>query len=97
MLREWATAMDMVIWLDAPNEVLAERVHTRNKWHAVKERSDEEAKNLLAHYRILYEQTIARLTTIGNPEVLSYDTSRKSLKQIVDETSAALNLSKRIP
>ena len=97
MLREWATMMDMVIWLDAPDEVLVERVHARSKWHAVKERSDEGAKNLLAHYRILYEQTIARLTTIGNPQVLCYDTSRNSLKQIVDQTSAAFNLSKLIP
>ena len=94
MLREWATTMDMVIWLDAPDEVLVERVYARSKWHAAKEQSNEGAKNLLAHYRILYEQTMAKLTTMGHPKVLCYDTSRDSLKQIVEQTSAAFNLSK---
>ena len=91
MLKQWATIMDMVVWLDAPDVVLLERIHTRNCWHIVKRKSGQEAYEFLARYRTSYEHIITRLTANRGPTLLRFDTHQKSVDQIVDKVLAALN------
>jgi adenylate kinase family enzyme len=91
MLKQWATIMYMVVWLDAPDVVLLERIHTRNRWHIVKGKSGREAYGFLARYRTSYEQIITRLTANGGPKLLRFETHQKSVDQIVDEVLAAFN------
>src|SRR4051794_18991988 len=62
MLEQLASTLDMVIWLDAPDETLLQRIRARKKWHLVKEKSDQEAKEFLMRYRTSYEQTVSKLT-----------------------------------
>ncbi len=92
MLKQWATIMYMLIWLDAPDAVLLERINTRNRWHVIKGKSGEEAYEFLARYRTSYEQTITRLTAKGGPTLLRFDTHLKSMNQIVDKVLAAFSL-----
>lgn len=91
MLKQWATIMYMVIWLDAPDVVLLERIYTRNSWHIIKGKSEQEAYEFLARYRTSYEQTITRLTANRGPTLLRFDTHQKSVDQIVDKVLAAFN------
>jgi len=91
MLKQWATIMDMVIWLDAPDVVLLERIHTRSRWHIIKRKSGQEACEFLGRYRTSYEHIISALTAEGGPQVLRFDTDQKSVDQIVDKVLAALN------
>ena len=91
MLRECAATLDLVIWLDAPTEILMKRVHSRAKYHAVKKKSGREAKDLLAYHRRLYHKVIAELTAEGSPKVRRYDTNQYALDQIVDKTLAVFN------
>lgn len=84
MLKQWAATLDMVLWLDAPDAILVERVHGRNHWHRVKEKSEHEACQFLARYRASYEQVVAKLTANGGPTVLRFDTGQESTSQIVD-------------
>src|SRR5215211_945911 len=35
VLTQWASTLDLIIWLDAPDTILAGRIDTRNKWHSV--------------------------------------------------------------
>ncbi len=91
MLKQWATIMDMVVWLDAPDVVLLERIHTRNCWHIVKGKSGQEAYEFLARYRTSYEHIITRLTANRGPTLLRFDTHQKSVDQIVDKVLAAFN------
>lgn len=85
VLDRWASALDMVIWLDAPDVVLLERVHTRGKWHRVKNESEQEAREFLARYRASYEQMISALTANGGPRVLRFDTAQESLDRMADD------------
>jgi len=91
MLKQWATIMHMVVWLDAPDAVLLERIHTRNRWHIIKGKSGQEAYEFLARYRTSYEQTITRLIANRGPTLLRFDTHQKSVDQILDKVLAALN------
>jgi len=91
MLKQWATIMDMVVWLDAPDVVLLERIHTRSRWHIIKRKSGQEACEFLGRYRTSYEHIISALTAEGGPQVLRFDTDQKSVDQIVDKVLAALN------
>lgn len=91
MFRQWASVLDMVIWLDAADADLVERINTRSQRHAVKGKSEREASNFLARYRTSYAQILAHLTTYGQPTVLQFDTSRESVEQIADELLVTLN------
>ena len=91
MLKQWATIMYMIVSLDAPDAVLLERIHTRNRWHIVKGKSGQEAYEFLVRYRTSYEQIITRLTANGGPRLLRFDTHQKSVDQIVGKVLAAFN------
>ena len=84
VLDQWASTLDMVIWLDAPDAVLLERIHTRSKWHLVKNESEQEAREFLARYRASFEQMISALTADGGPRVLRFDTQQESMDRVVD-------------
>jgi deoxyadenosine/deoxycytidine kinase len=92
MLQKWANTLDMIIWVDAPDDILLQRVHTRNKWHFVKAMSDQAAISLLAQHRLLYGQLIAKLTATGKAKLYQYDTSRFSLEQIGHAILTEFNL-----
>ena len=91
MLKRWADIMYMVVWLDAPDVVLLERIYTRDRWHIIKEKSGKEAYEFLARYRKSYEQTITRLTSNRGPIILRFDTHQKSVDQIAAKVLAAVN------
>ena len=91
MLKRWADIMYMVVWLDAPDVVLLERIYTRDRWHIIKEKSGKEAYEFLARYRKSYEQTITRLTSSRGPIILRFDTHQKSVDQIAEKILAAVN------
>ncbi len=90
-LKQWAMTLDMVVWLDAPDSILLERIQTRHRWHLVKERSEQEAYEFLARYRTSYEWVIPKLRASGCTQVLRFDTDHESLGQIADRVLAALD------
>lgn len=92
MFKQWAHTLDMVIWLDAPDTILKERINTRDQRHAVKRKSELIAYKFLARYRTSYEYILAKLTACGGPTLLRFDTSQASIEQIVDEVLIACNL-----
>jgi deoxyadenosine/deoxycytidine kinase len=92
MFKQWACVLDMVILLDAPEALLVERINSRNRRHAVKGKSKEEASEFLARYRASYEQILAELRARGKPMLIHFDTSQVSVAQIVDEVLVHLGL-----
>ena len=85
MFEQWASTLDVIIWLDASDRDLMERINTRTQRHAVKGQSEREASVFLARYRTSYEQILKRLTASGRPTLLHFDTSQASLEQTADE------------
>jgi len=92
MFERWAFTLDIVIWLDAPDKILLERINARNKRHAVKGKSEREAYEFLIRYRTSYEQILAKLTAYGRPTLFPFDTSQASIEQTADEVLAACDL-----
>lgn len=89
LYRQWASALDLVIWLDAPDAVLIERIDGRPKPHAVKGRPERESAAYLAGLRASFAYVVARLQAQGGPRVLRFDTSQAGLGQIAAQVLGA--------
>lgn len=90
LLNRWARRLDAVIWLDAPDEVLAERIRTRGKAHRVKDKTDEEIYAFLARYRESYERVISELTARHGLKVIRFSTESHSLEEMADQILAGM-------
>jgi adenylate kinase family enzyme len=93
MFKQWASTLDMVIWLDAPDTILDKRINSRDQRHSVKGKGESEVVHFLARYRTSYEETLAKLRIAGATRLLQFDTSRTSIEQVADEILSALNRS----
>ena len=91
MFRQWASTLDMVVWLDAPDTILEQRINSRDQRHSVKGKSEPEVVHFLERYRTSYEETLAKLRISGTTRLLQFDTSRTSIEQVADEIFSALN------
>lgn len=92
MFNQWSAVLDMVVWLDAPREVLVQRIRARRTWHAVKEKSVDEAEDFLATYQASCEHVVSRLARDNLFTILRFDTSRQLLREVVGDVMAECNL-----
>jgi len=92
VFSQWASTLDIVIWLDAPDSVLEKRINSREQRHLVKGKTGTEVVHFLARYRASYEETLAKLKLNGGPRLLQFDTSRTSIDQVADEILSAMNM-----
>jgi hypothetical protein len=87
----WSGLLDVVVWLEAPDAVLLERIDARDKEHRLKGRRDHAALAVLAQSRRAHEDALARLDGRSPaPTILRFDTSRRSADQVVDEVLRSL-------
>ena len=91
MFKQWALTLNMVVWLDAPNAVLENRINSRDQRHLVKGKNESEVVQFLARYRASYEETLSKLKTHGGPLLLQFDTSQTSIEKVADEILFAIN------
>ena len=91
-LDQWAGTLDMVIWLDAPDEILMQRIQSRDRWHRAKEQPEQEIYRFLARYRASYEQVFSMLMAHGGPQVIRFDTYQESLDQTAEKVLAVFDL-----
>jgi hypothetical protein len=90
MLDRWTRALDLVVSLDAPSAVLAQRINRRQRDHVVKGRSEDEVYGFLARYREGFEQLIATMQGGPGPRILRFDTERESVERIAEATCALI-------
>lgn len=83
MYEQWAQAIDVVIWLDAPIEILIERIRSREKWHPVKDRSVQDMYDYLTRYRSSHEYVMSQLAATRELDTLRFDTHRQTVDEIV--------------
>ena len=81
VLQQWTETLDLVIWLDAPDDVLIERVQTRGRQHRMKNAAADDAAQFLSRYRACYQEIIATWAANGGPRVLRCNTQQESLDQ----------------
>lgn len=82
MFKQWASYLDLIIWLDAPNPVLQRRINARDRWHIVKGKSEQEVSQFLDRYRVSYRHVLQQLSSNGGPKIIPFDTSQVSLKEV---------------
>ncbi len=92
IIEQWATSLDAIIWLDAPEDILIERIRARKKWHSLKEKSEREAKELLTRSRVIYKEVVSDILAHGALTLLSFDTSEQAPPRIVGGILASLGL-----
>jgi len=80
-IDEWARMLDLLVWLDAPDAILRQRLRQRPQGHPVKHRSDEAISEFLAAYREAYQRVIAALAERGS-RVLRLRTDQRSVAEI---------------
>jgi len=92
-LHEWAGLVDMVVVLDAPDGVLAERIRSRLDDHEVKQASDPEIAAWMARFRQALDWVLARLALENGMTVLRLDSSSDTPEQLAEQALAGLDRS----
>ena len=90
VVQRWRSRLHLLIWLDAPNEVLLERINQRAKDHTVKARSREESAAFFTRYRAGFERVIQQLASQPDLAILRLDTSQHTVQQIREQVTATL-------
>jgi hypothetical protein len=83
-VRRWARLLDGVVWLDAPDALLAGRIDGRDERHRMKGGEAGETERFLGRYRAAYEALLAELRAAGGPEPVRVDTSREAPEAIAE-------------
>jgi thymidylate kinase len=77
MVARWSTRLDLVVWLDAPDDVLVERIDEREQGHEAKGRATDDALELLARHRDAYDRVLDEVSRLGLPPVHRLETSTR--------------------
>jgi cytidylate kinase len=83
LFEQWASTLDMVVWLDGPDDILIERINSRDSWHLIKELSTQEARKYFSDYRLAFNYILSRLLSFEDITVLRFDTSYQSPEDIL--------------
>jgi len=84
MIEEWGRVLDLVVWIDAPNDVLLERIRMRTKEHRMKDRPEAEVFGFLENYRSAYRAILSGLQSNGKTRVLRIDSGVTNPAEIAD-------------
>jgi deoxyadenosine/deoxycytidine kinase len=82
MIDRWSQTLNAIVWLDGPDDLLTERIRTREKAHRMKTRSDTEIVDFLSLYRSSYQEVISELRVRGRIEVMKFQTGEVSPDRI---------------
>jgi hypothetical protein len=88
VIADWAKLLDVVVFIDAADITLANRIRTRDKPHMVKDLSDAEIFGFSAGFRRAFEHAIAELTHAGEGHVVVDTLSTETGP--LDDTTARL-------
>jgi shikimate kinase len=82
LLNKVAPSLDAVIWLDAADAVLAQRIREREKDHRMKDKSDAEIQKHLSLYRGSFERVVDELRQRNGLKVFKFSTDELPMEQI---------------
>ena len=90
-VTRWGMLLTGIVFLDARNDVLAQRIRQRSKDHQVKSGTDHEVDDFLNRYRSAYRDIMNRLTTDGRVQIVELDTTTAPVEQIAAGALTALD------
>lgn len=89
--REWAAVIDVVVVLDAPDHVLAQRIRSRARDHEVKQFPDDEIVRWMARFRDALEWVLAGLSRHGGPVVVRLSSQDAASECLAERLAQELN------
>lgn len=87
-LEQWSSALSAIIWLDAPEDILHQRVLSRDERHAIKKLSVQDAMNELKGYRDCYEHLVPEMASRHSLKVFHFHTDQVTTEQMIDQIFA---------
>lgn len=92
-LRRWAGTLDLLVLLDAPDDVLLPRINGRAKVHGLKHAPEAAGRLALAAERARYDAVAELLRARGPVRVVRFDSSGASPDELSARTLEALGVS----
>ena len=83
--QHWASTLDAIIWLDAPEDVCFQRIHSRDQWHQYLECNAESAMAQLKYFREYYARLIPEMASQYPIKVFYFRTDQISSEQMVEQ------------
>lgn len=77
-IARWTATLDVIVWLHAPDDVLAARIHTRQQRHRYQGADDQALTAFLNGYRAAFARVLTELTVAGGPQLWTLATDRGS-------------------
>jgi broad-specificity NMP kinase len=91
MFARWGSLLDVVVWLEAPDAVLIERINSRSHHHRLKGARTETAVASFADSRVVFHAVLEQLDVRGSGTmILRFDTGIQSPDEVVEAILAAL-------
>jgi hypothetical protein len=88
-LRRWLGALDVVVSLDAPDEVLLDRVDRRGHWWLSEERPAEDKREFYSRYRRAFEAAL-HTPVRRSPRVVEIRSDEATPEQIAGRVLSAI-------
>jgi cytidylate kinase len=83
LFKKWAEVLDMVVFLDAPNECLLNRINSREKEHIIKNEKQEVAYEFLDKWKASYQDVMHVFSTQPlSPRIMMVDTEKVPLNRV---------------
>jgi shikimate kinase len=90
VVRRWAKTVDVVVFLDAPETVLTQRVLARPQSNPFKDRPESELAEALERSRTAYGEVLSDLGALDGPPVLAFRTDQQSVAEITEQLMLTL-------
>lgn len=89
IFQRWSRVLDLIVWFDASDETLRERIQNRKKQHVIRDRPGPEIRAFLKQHRTQLEHAISLfMGTEGGPRLLKIDTGELSVPGISNRLMA---------
>ncbi len=90
MVEGWADELSVLIFLDAPDAVLWDRINERPQDHRAKGDEAKAGRSFIARYRRSFEDVLRRVEDRGGPQVFRFDTGSTTASQLAEKVEAVL-------
>jgi adenylate kinase family enzyme len=96
-LDDYAELLDVVVWLEAPDDLLLRRILSRNQPHALREADDDAARRFFAAYRASYRAVLTRVEHRRPGAVLEMRSDRETPSELGERVRRRLFAQGRSP